>query len=198
MGWGGGGVDVGVSHWVSLGLHAERGTMESVSLCIRHHQHADNSLCKNTMSFTMSHSFLKKESNCLKSEMNCLLVSTWSLKGKHWLSKVNIYGVWGLYFNRPGTAGPQLDSSHCLEPVCVLFSTQYCAPLEPWTQVTHKQASSVHFVLQILFKMSDCCSATVVNEASIRRAEGGCQKWLFHICHLHSQNFLPIALYVIH
>lgn len=44
-------------------------------------------------------------------------------RGKHWLSKVNIYCAWGRYFNRPGTAGPWLDLCHSLEPVSMLFSS---------------------------------------------------------------------------
>lgn len=95
--------------------------------------------------------------------MNCLLVSPRSPRGKHWLSKVNIYCAWGRYFNRPGTAGPWLDLCHFLEPVSMLFSS---------------------WVL--------CCSPPVNPEEHV---------WLpgvafFGICHLHSQNSHPIALYV--
>lgn len=81
--------------------------------------------------------------------------------------------------------------------MCCL-ALECCTALKPWTQVTHMQASYTRFVLQILFKMSDCCLATAVKQDSIWRAESGCQKWLFYICHLHSQNFHPIALYVTH
>lgn len=79
----------------------------------------------------MLHSISKNQWNCLKWKLNCLVVSPWSLKGKHCFRQVNIYCMWNLYFNRPDTAGPKPDSSYYLEPVSVLFSSWvlYCSQL---------------------------------------------------------------------
>lgn len=62
-------------------------------------------------------------------------------QGKHWLSKVNIYCIWGCYFKMPGTAGPWLDPSHCLKTVSVLFSST----LE--LSHTHTHIASIYLLL---------------------------------------------------
>lgn len=77
--------------------------------------------------FTVFHSMSKNLWNRLKLKKKKLPYSSpQNLKGKHRLSKVNIYCISGCYLSSPGTAGPRLDPSHCLEPIlssAVLQST---------------------------------------------------------------------------